>query len=684
MRAAALTLVPCLLLATAPSLAQVSVEVIAAVGDAIGATSIERISYAATDSDSDVIYVVRQQDLEQRVFVNGLQVFDSTTAPITLDYDPSLTIDSLGVSSPTGWMYLPATAGKLTVYTDQGQLITEGAAAPGYPVAATFTNIERATRVATNAIYFHASVDVTGDLLSDESALYRTLDGTVGNLQPLLRNGSTVDAFNVTAIARDYSVSTDGSHYVSTVVGAGSARALVVDGQIGALKGAATGDEGNWSSFGYVAVSNSGAWVALADTDAPTLRDQVVMYNGQVALREGDVTGGVPLQNPAQARVVAINDLDQVAHLWTYASGEESLFFSCQGDSLASTSRLILSEDDEVDVDGDGVADATLKEFRRPSNRRNPIVLTNDRRLIFKADLGFLSGTKRALISVAVTCCGDGTVDAGEECDGSGETATCDADCTAAMCGDRTVNLALGEACDDGGESGTCNADCTLAMCGDGVENAAAGEACDGAGESATCNADCTAAVCGDGQVNTTAGESCDDGGRETATCDSDCTIPACGDGVHNATAGEVCDEGGATATCDIDCSVPECGDGILNLAAGESCEDGNATDGDGCSSACQLEGGGAGGSDSGGGGGTGGLAGAGGSGGSAGVGGVGAAGGLAGSGGSGGSGAGAGASEGGAGPAAGDDSGGCGCRVASSGGRWSLGGWTAWFAASR
>ena len=41
--------------------------------------------------------------------------------------------------------------------------------------------------------------------------------------------------------------------------------------------------------------------------------------------------------------------------------------------------------------------------------------------------------------------------------------------------------------------------------------NAAAGEQCDDGGQSATCDADCTPASCGDGTLNTAAGEQCDD-----------------------------------------------------------------------------------------------------------------------------------------------------------------------------
>jgi len=56
-------------------------------------------------------------------------------------------------------------------------------------------------------------------------------------------------------------------------------------------------------------------------------------------------------------------------------------------------------------------------------------------------------------------------------------------------CGDGIVQAE--EDCDTGGESATCNVDCTTAMCGDGVINAAAGEQCDAVSDSLTCSPDC-------------------------------------------------------------------------------------------------------------------------------------------------------------------------------------------------
>jgi cysteine-rich repeat protein len=182
--------------------------------------------------------------------------------------------------------------------------------------------------------------------------------------------------------------------------------------------------------------------------------------------------------------------------------------------------------------------------------------------------------------------CGNGIVDPAEDCDDVGESATCDADCTTAGCGDGTINTTAGEICDDGGESPTCDADCTPAVCGDGTHNAPAGEQCDDGGESAACDVDCTPVICGDGMLNVTAGEECDDGNNLDADgCEADCTTPFCGNNIVDPP--EQCDDGGESATCDVDCTPVSCGDGTLNVAAGEECDDGNNIDADGCEADC-------------------------------------------------------------------------------------------------
>ncbi|HEX2485502.1 MAG TPA: DUF4215 domain-containing protein, partial [Myxococcota bacterium] len=127
--------------------------------------------------------------------------------------------------------------------------------------------------------------------------------------------------------------------------------------------------------------------------------------------------------------------------------------------------------------------------------------------------------------------CGDGTVEAPEQCDDS-NTVSGDGcsfpSCLPEVCGDNVINPdpapGPAEECDDGNTVADdgCDANCQ-SECGNGVLNGA--EECDTSGESATCDDDCTNVACGDDNVNEAAGESCDDGN----TVDGDgCSFPEC------------------------------------------------------------------------------------------------------------------------------------------------------------
>jgi cysteine-rich repeat protein len=258
---------------------------------------------------------------------------------------------------------------------------------------------------------------------------------------------------------------------------------------------------------------------------------------------------------------------------------------ACDGDGLGLGGETATCDDDCTDVEcGDGTQNATAGEG---------------------CDDGDADNDDDCPDGVNGTCepaaCGDGFADgegaATEACDGdgagtAGPTATCDADCTAATCGDMTVNNLAGETCDAGMRTATCDVDCTAVSCGDGVVNMANGEMCDGNGAGL---------------------------GGETALCDDDCTQATCGDMHVNGAAMEDCDEGGEAADCDDDCTDVVCGDDNENAAAGEECDDGNTDPGDGCDADCLEEGtggmGGMGGSEGGMGGSMGGAGGMGGSG---------------------------------------------------------------------
>jgi cysteine-rich repeat protein len=198
--------------------------------------------------------------------------------------------------------------------------------------------------------------------------------------------------------------------------------------------------------------------------------------------------------------------------------------------------------------------------------------------------------------------CGDGSTDAGEECDDGNNTSNdgCDRDCSLPACGNGAVNLADNplEECDDGNTANGdgCSALCDLERCGNGRLNLGWDEICDDGGESVSCDDDCTPALCGDEEINMTAGEECDEGVLNDSsvpdTCGDGvtppairgaCELPFCLDGVTDT--GEECDDAMESLACDTNCTNAFCGDGDLNATRGETCDDGNASDADSCPS---------------------------------------------------------------------------------------------------
>lgn len=157
---------------------------------------------------------------------------------------------------------------------------------------------------------------------------------------------------------------------------------------------------------------------------------------------------------------------------------------------------------------------------------------------------------KVVLKGPSVACehvCGDGDVDAFEECDDGNRDSGdgCGPTCLIEICGDGVLEPPL-EVCDDGNttDGDGCDSNCTPTACGNGVVSAS--EQCDDGNlvDGDGCRSDCTFEICGDGILDPT--EACDDGNIDDGDCcSSTCTfeVGACSDG-SNCTALDVCEDG--------------------------------------------------------------------------------------------------------------------------------------------
>ena len=225
--------------------------------------------------------------------------------------------------------------------------------------------------------------------------------------------------------------------------------------------------------------------------------------------------------------------------------------------------------------------------------------------------------------------CGDGVVDPGEACDDgnnvdndgcsqactleddpsttSTSTSTSTSTTNSPLCGDGVVDA--GEECDDGNlvDDDGCSMACTLEdedttsttststststsggpLCGDGVVGP--GEECDDGNtvDDDQCTNTCT--LGGGTTTLLTTDSSGTDSTGSTSTTTTTSEPGACGNGVVDFF--EECDDGNADDTdlCTTTCVLAKCGDGLLHVGV-EQCDDGNLVANDGCDPACKLE----------------------------------------------------------------------------------------------
>ena len=178
----------------------------------------------------------------------------------------------------------------------------------------------------------------------------------------------------------------------------------------------------------------------------------------------------------------------------------------------------------------------------------------------FKVTKNAMTVTARAVMGVdrLVSLNGDGLSQGDEECDDSGESEGCNADCSLAICGDAILNRSRQEQCDDGKR-----------ISGDGCSSACQLEA-----------------TCGDGFSESP--EECDDGNLiNDDECTNSCRLPVCGDEILQANEG--CDDGNLISG-DARMKAVFLKSAAMEFQAGEQCDDQNAINGDGCDNLCRIE----------------------------------------------------------------------------------------------
>lgn len=173
-----------------------------------------------------------------------------------------------------------------------------------------------------------------------------------------------------TTVSFDYRFSALANHHIAEVqlTGATSAdAAMVVDGA-GLILGGTLVREGNvvplivggngvekWTNFDFTGITETGHWFFTGDTDASPI-DEFIVKNGVIAYQEGQILDGQTITGTIEHAYM--NEDGDLAFIWSTVD-------SIARSTLFVNDRMILRENQPVDLDGDGIIEPTsiLRSF---------------------------------------------------------------------------------------------------------------------------------------------------------------------------------------------------------------------------------------------------------------------------------------------------------------------------------
>jgi len=335
-------------------------------------------------------------------FDTGIKFLSTDALPTTLTGAEG----TMGVGNLGEFAYSPSINGEDGIYSQIGTLIRGTDPAPGMPgFFNTFGSRPRMTADGT-AYWVGGVTNVSGSSTTQQRLFWKTT--TTGGPPvhtPLVKGGDTLAGATLTAtgIEFPYSVSDDNSHYINRLTFTGAAATdagVVLDGTtMVAREGSAIGAS-TWQGFRFVGVNNAGNWLVYGD-DA-SAADDILVYNGSVISRQGDVLAGTTLGTTIDA--AAVNNLNQLIQLWDTSTTTESLFFTGDPNNAAASTIKLLSTNDLLDVNGDTIADYTLTDFNASATITDPIDFGDDGRIFLDVDITPVAGgtALQAIIMIAV------------------------------------------------------------------------------------------------------------------------------------------------------------------------------------------------------------------------------------------------------------------------------------------
>jgi hypothetical protein len=278
---------------------------------------------------------------------------------------------TMGIGDDGQFIYSPSLNGEDSVWTHNGLLAVENTQAPGFATGTVSTFHSRPTMCPDGRTFWVSGFNESGGTTTEGRMLYTSNNATPAATQVVLRSDDMIGGFAIdrpSGIDFDYQGSDDGTHLIAVLfMDTGSSvddGFLYVDGALVAREADPSGEGDNWDNFDSVSINDDGDYLFSGDTDSDTSADEFIAMNGAIAIREGDTIDGVQLTTAASVLGLSLNNRGEAVHAWTTGSGAgEHLFVATDAAQLASTSMLVLSTGDAIDLDGDGASDATVTDL---------------------------------------------------------------------------------------------------------------------------------------------------------------------------------------------------------------------------------------------------------------------------------------------------------------------------------
>lgn len=331
-------------------------------GDSLSGATVTGVDPAFVDSNGRVGFLVALSDFTRSIFYDTGAVFNSASA---LPDSVTGGEGSIGISDAGDFIYAPSFNGADAVFTNFGRLLAEGDPAPDTPgLYATFSS--RPSMLPDGTAIWVSGWSTLPQDATEGRILYRCADiSDISTAVAVMRSGDVIGPAAITAsgIGFTYDFSNNGAHHLTRlVVDTGSTTnndLLALDRVMIAREGSpAPGGAENYGTFNVVSVNNDGDYLFSSNTSAATTADEVLIHNGAIVYREGQVRDGVTLGTTVDG--ADINNRGWVAVVWDSPAGET--LFAANSADFART-YAIISVGNGLDFDGNGIADYTLTDF---------------------------------------------------------------------------------------------------------------------------------------------------------------------------------------------------------------------------------------------------------------------------------------------------------------------------------